>query len=157
MSYKIANILYATELEPRSPEVFRHAVGIARQFDARLHILTVSQFREQPLITDFISWDDLERIHTEMVQKLRDRLWERIDAFCTAHADLEARSVIADIHIREGNASQCILDMARKIPAGLIVLGSHGHTAIGEMLIGSVAHKVTMNAEVPVLLVPINR
>jgi len=41
------------------------------------------------------------------------------------------------------------------VSAELIVLGSHGHTAIGETVLGSVAHKVTMKATVPVLLVPI--
>ena len=43
MSYSIDRILYATELEPDSPRVFRHAVGIARRFNAKLHILTESQ------------------------------------------------------------------------------------------------------------------
>ncbi|MFU2488678.1 universal stress protein [Thauera sp. WH-1] len=39
----------------------------------------------------------------------------------------------------------------------MIVMGSRGHSAIGELLLGSVAHKVTMKADVPVVLVPIDR
>jgi len=41
------------------------------------------------------------------------------------------------------------------VNAELIVLGSHGHSAIGEAVLGSVAHRITMKATVPVLLVPI--
>ena len=50
-----------------------------------------------------------------------------------------------------------VLSEQKRLAADLIVLGSHGHTALGEMLIGSVAHKVTVKSPVPVLLVPINQ
>mgnify|MGYP002146810237 CR=1 FL=1 len=38
--------------------------------------------------------------------------------------------------------------------ADVIVMGSRGHSTIGELLLGSVAHKVTMKADIPVMLVP---
>jgi nucleotide-binding universal stress UspA family protein len=41
--------------------------------------------------------------------------------------------------------------------ADVIVMGSRGHSTIGELLLGSVAHKVTMKADIPVMLVPIDR
>jgi nucleotide-binding universal stress UspA family protein len=156
MSYSIDRILYATELEPDSPRVFRHAVGIARQFNAKLHIITVSQIKEQPLISDFISHEDFDRIHADAAEALRAKLESRIDAFCAAHPDLDARGVIAEVHLTEGSATRAILALAGRIGADLIVLGSHGHSPLGEMLVGSVAHKVTVESPVPVLLVPIN-
>jgi nucleotide-binding universal stress UspA family protein len=156
MSYSIDRILYATELEPDSPRVFRHEVGIARQFNAKLHILTVSQTKEQPLITDFLTHEDFDRIHTDAAEALRTNLESRIDAFCASNPDLDARGVIAEVRTIEGSASREILAMANRIRADLIVLGSHGHSALGEMLMGSVAHKVTVESHVPVLLVPIN-
>ena len=156
MSYSIDRILYATELEPDSPRVFRHAVGIARQFNAKLHIITVSQIKEQPLISDFISHEDFDRIHADASEALRIQLESRIDAFCASNPDLDARGVIAEVHLVEGSASRAILATAGRIGADLIVLGSHGHSPLGEMLVGSVAHKVTVESSVPVLLVPIN-
>ena len=153
MSYSIDRILYATELEPESPRVFRHAVGIARQFNAKLHILTLSQTKEQPLITDFLTHEDFDRIHTDAAEALRTNLESRIDAFCASNPDLDARGVIAEVRTIEGSASREILAMADRIRADLIVLG---HSALGEMLMGSVAHKVTVESPVPVLLVPIN-
>lgn len=38
---------------------------------------------------------------------------------------------------------------------GLILLGSHGASALKTLLIGSVAQKVTEKTRIPVLLVPI--
>ncbi|WP_254050868.1 universal stress protein [Zoogloea sp. LCSB751] len=42
MAYQIKSILYASDLTPRSPAVFRHAVGLATRFEAKLHAMTVS-------------------------------------------------------------------------------------------------------------------
>jgi len=36
-------------------------------------------------------------------------------------------------------------------------MGSRCHSAIGELILGSVAHKVTMKSDIPVILVPIDR
>jgi nucleotide-binding universal stress UspA family protein len=48
----------------------------------------------------------------------------------------------------------CILDRALKHGAGLIVLGSHGHGALYDLLVGSVAEGVLKHSKVPVLVVP---
>ena len=142
--------------ETRSSEIFRHAVGIARQFNAKLHVITVFQSRDLPLVSDFISHEAQDKVHEESVGRLRATLQARIEAFCAVYSDLDPHSVIASVQVLEGNASRAILDTAKRIGAGLVVLGSHGHSPRGEMLAGSVAHKVTVNSDVPVLLVPIN-
>ena len=66
-----------------------------------------------------------------------------------------AERLIADIQIIEGSPARSILEEAQRVNADMIVLGSHGHSAIGEVMLGSVAHKIAMKATVPVLLVPI--
>ena len=153
MSYSLKTVLLATELEPRSADIFRHAAGIAHQFNARLHVLTVVQSQEQALITDFISHETRDTIHADLLEQLRSEFQTHIERFCEAHGDLDARSLLAGQEVLEGNASQAILATAQRLGADLIVLGSHGHSALGEMLLGSVAHKVTLQARVPVLLV----
>jgi len=143
-------------LEPRELEIFRHAVGIARQFGARLHVITVCTTRDQPLLQDYLSHDDLDRLHEGDFRRLGAVLQQRIDAFDAANPDLDAASVLAGIEVLKGNAAQVILGTAKRIGADMIVMGSHGHSALSELLSGSVAHAVTVNADVPVLLVPIN-
>jgi len=47
-----------------------------------------------------------------------------------------------------------ILREAREQNAGLIVMGSHGHGALYELLIGSVTQGVMKSAQCPVVIVP---
>lgn len=50
-----------------------------------------------------------------------------------------------------GNVAQEIVDFAKKKDVDLIVLGSHGHSGLLRVLMGSVAEAVVRTAPVPVL------
>lgn len=57
------------------------------------------------------------------------------------------------IQTRHGNAAAEIVAAAKEVQAGLIVLGTRGHGALGRALMGSVATNVIADAEMSVLLV----
>jgi nucleotide-binding universal stress UspA family protein len=52
-----------------------------------------------------------------------------------------------------GHASDEIVALAQKEKANMIVMGTHGHGALGRAILGSVAQKVVSQSKVPVLLV----
>ena len=52
-----------------------------------------------------------------------------------------------------GSAAEVISDMAKKGEYTLLVLGSHGHGTLGNLVMGSVATKVLANCTTPVLLI----
>ncbi len=56
-------------------------------------------------------------------------------------------------HEREGTVVEQILETAREIAADLIVMGSHGHGSVYNLLVGSVTEGI-LKAREPVLLVP---
>jgi nucleotide-binding universal stress UspA family protein len=60
----------------------------------------------------------------------------------------------ADVGARPANE---IIKQAREAGADLIVVGSHGHTIIGGLLLGSVAYRLLHVAPCPVLVVPPER
>ena len=71
-------------------------------------------------------------------------------------AELEGAGVAAEGTVRPstgGSPAGAILDHAREVGAGMIVVGSHGHSALGGLLLGSVAHKLTQLSTCPVLVV----
>lgn len=65
-----------------------------------------------------------------------------------AGADVES-----EIRVREGSAVGDILEVARDIPADLIVIATHGLGALAHVLLGSVTEKVVRRADRPVLTV----
>lgn len=56
--------------------------------------------------------------------------------------------------VSAGSPAQAVLDCARKLPADLIVMGTHGASGFERWLIGSVTEKVLRKASCPVLVVP---
>jgi nucleotide-binding universal stress UspA family protein len=70
--------------------------------------------------------------------------------------ELRGAGVTAEGAVRPstgGSPAGAILEYAREVSAGMIVVGSHGHSALGGLLIGSVAHKLTQLSACPVLVV----
>ena len=57
-------------------------------------------------------------------------------------------------HEREGSVVEEILTTAQEISADLIVMGSHGHGSVYNLLVGSVTEGVLKAGLRPVLLVP---
>lgn len=65
-------------------------------------------------------------------------------------------SDVLALHI-QGSAIEKILHEANEQKAGLIIMGSHGHGALYELLVGSVTAGVLKGAPCPVLVVPAGR
>jgi nucleotide-binding universal stress UspA family protein len=55
---------------------------------------------------------------------------------------------------RSGHAAEEIAALARREAFDLVVLGTHGHSALGSLVLGSVASGVLARAKKPILLVP---
>ncbi len=53
----------------------------------------------------------------------------------------------------QGQAAEAIAEVAATLKPDLIVMGSHGHSALGSMVLGSVASGVLARCKAPVLLI----
>ena len=71
-------------------------------------------------------------------------------------AELQRAGVKAEGSVRPstgGSPAGSILEHARELGAGMVVVGSQGRTSLGGLLLGSVAHKVIQLSTCPVLVV----
>jgi len=66
---------------------------------------------------------------------------------------LERHGVKAKVVWKTGNAGELIAKLAEVEKFDLVVMGSHGHGALVNLVVGSVATKVLANCKVPVLIV----
>lgn len=65
----------------------------------------------------------------------------------------DKQKITADFVSKVGPAADVIAAQASKGKFDLLIMGSHGHSSLGNLVMGSVATKVMAHCEVPVLLV----
>lgn len=140
------NIIVAVDLSPASEKVIEAAHGIADLTGASIYVLHVIEteadyaafadspdFRHEKVARDF----PLESSAVEaLVEKLQDD-------------GLDANALMV-----RGPAVEMTLAEADRLNAGLIVVGTHGHNAFYDVLIGSVSTGIIRKSKLPVLVVP---
>lgn len=84
-----------------------------------------------------------ESFHTESAAKV-------LDPVATF---MERHDIKLETAFRTGPAGETIAEFAEEGKFDLLIMGSHGHSALGNLVMGSVATKVLANCKVPVLLV----
>jgi nucleotide-binding universal stress UspA family protein len=155
---QLKTILYATDLSAHSPRVFRYAMSLAQQYGGKIVIVhamePLSPFAKS-MVDLYVSKEQNEKLHGEALEKMKDMIRERLELFCKDElcTDPAGRDRVTDILILEGRPPEVILEQAARLKPDLIVMGSHGHTAVGEILLGTTAHRVMQRAPVPVFLV----
>jgi nucleotide-binding universal stress UspA family protein len=59
----------------------------------------------------------------------------------------------AQIVVREASPPAAIVDVALELNCQMIVMGTHGHSGLEHLLLGSVAEYVVRHSKIPVLTV----
>lgn len=137
-------ILVAIDFSGITHEVIGHAATLAHKFAAELWIVHVAP----PDLDYFKSLSRGER--HEVAEGLHNE-----HRFLQDQAEqLRASGVNASALLARGAPVETILDEARKLQADMIVMGSHGHTAMYRAVIGSVSEGVLRDTSIPLLVIP---
>jgi nucleotide-binding universal stress UspA family protein len=77
----------------------------------------------------------------------------------TARVERELREtgLATEARVVRGDPREAIVEAARKTGADLVVVGSHGRTGIGKLVLGSVASHVVTHAPCSVLVVKLKK
>jgi nucleotide-binding universal stress UspA family protein len=86
-----------------------------------------------------------------MKKRYRDE-GEKVLEEVKEHCDLEG--IDAETLLEEGVPYLKIVEAAKRLHCDLIILGSHGHSGLEKILLGSVAERVIGISPVPVMVVP---
>jgi nucleotide-binding universal stress UspA family protein len=99
------------------------------------------------------------RLRAEAQQAPSDLQWaisarEDVDATLRAAAEQAGeRAVPVNVHARQGDPADAILDVAEESRADLIVVGNKGMTGARRFLLGSVPNKISHHAPCSVLII----
>jgi len=140
---EINHILVPLDFSPTAMQALDYATALAQKENAQIHLLHVQMPDEASVVPGA---GHLMRESAESATFLREKLsagqQEGIPQFWPENC-----------HIRTGRAYHEICELARESRADLIVLGSHGHTGLKRILLGSTAERVVRLAPCPVLVV----
>ncbi|WP_265107949.1 universal stress protein [Halosolutus halophilus] len=133
------DLLIATDDSDGARRAVDHAVELADQLDATLHVLSVSE----------------EGPHsTQKQDKMRsDPESEAHQAVERAAESASERGVETTTNLRQGVPQEQIVDFAETNAIDMIVVGTVGRTGLDHLVVGSVAEEVVRNATVPVVTV----
>lgn len=143
-------ILVPVDLSAATVQVCNAARDLAQSLGARLLILHIVP--PPPVVLKQYALTPVEPV--DFTREERKRAAEKLRAL--GHW-FQKRCPNTRVLLHTGPVVPMILRTARLARADYLVLGSHGHTAAYEILIGSVAHGVLRRAPCPIVLVPIRQ
>lgn len=133
----IQTVLHPTDLSADSAAAFRFACALARDYAARLVLVTVCPTpRTGPEGVDLARPDGIEE---DLLARLRELKPDP--------------SVPVEYRVEMGRPADLILSAAEEARADLIVMGTHGRSGVRRLVMGSVAEEVNRKAVCPVVTV----
>ncbi|MCB0764201.1 MAG: universal stress protein [Flavobacteriales bacterium] len=140
------NILVPLDLSAIGPAVLNVAEQLAAPLGAKLWLLHVAA--PEP---DFVGYDAGPTY-------VRD---QRADELRKEHVEMQemaagsrARGLDCEALLVQGPTTDTLLQECVRLKIDMIVMGSHGRSALYKTFVGSVSEQVLTNTTVPVLVVP---
>ena len=144
----LKKILYPTDFSEYSLAALQYAVSIARQNDAELYCLHIVDMPQEEYLTqEYMVPLNVPHVPEDKVLRTARARMKRFEAENLSQIDKVTSRVLVGVPFVE------IIRYAREQSIDLIVIGTHGHSALAAMLLGTVAEKVVRKAPCPVLTV----
>ena len=134
------NILFATDLSSTTELALPYAVEIARQSGASIHVVHVIQPDIYPLVPPS-EWPKIAQEEVVFREEKKNQL------------EVELMGLPHEFLFPAGDVWQNVAHIIEDKKIDLLVLGTHGRTGIGKILVGSVAENIFRQAACPVLTV----
>jgi nucleotide-binding universal stress UspA family protein len=141
-------ILVPSDGSPTSQRALEEALNLAKQVGqgAQLELLHVVEIILFPDSEIYFNYAELQKIMRSSGEKILAQAEKMVRQ---AGIAVQKRLLEADGE----RIASVIVEEARRWPADLIVIGTHGRSGFSRILFGSVAEGVVHTADVPVLLI----
>jgi nucleotide-binding universal stress UspA family protein len=146
----ISKILVPSDGSKTAQKAAGYAVDLAKQLKAS--IIALSVIDQRSLIAQTVPASETAR-HT--IEPIEDYLREAAEGYTGEIKKLCDKSGVASkISIKMGHPVEEIVKEAKRSKANLIVMGSHGRSALSATVLGSVSYGVIHNdTSIPILIV----
>lgn len=138
------NILIATDGSDLATDAARHGIALAKSLGAKVIAMTVTE--------PFYFYDanipaNLQPNYVQAAQRHAKTILSALAAAAqTAGVSCET------FHVEKGPPYLSIIETAQAKKCDLIVMGSHGRSGLGALVLGSHTQKVLTHSKIPVLV-----
>ncbi len=127
----------------------RAAVVLARNFDAELHLLTVTRpYKVSPKLRQYLEAENLLGEPKYVMDDMTNTIVSEAKNLATKAGLKNVKAMV-----REGKPARTLLEYAKGNDIDLIVVGSRGVGELDAALLGSVSQKIGMLSECTVMIV----
>ncbi|MGI9265225.1 MAG: universal stress protein [Gammaproteobacteria bacterium] len=140
------NILVTVDFSNTTDRVMQVTSAIAHGNDAHVYLLHVAD--PEP---DFMGYDAGPEVVRDQVAHSYNEAHRHTQKLAES---LRGSGLEATALTIQGAIVESVLDQAEKLDAGFIVVGSHGHGAVYDLLVGSISEGIVRQSARPVLVVP---
>ena len=147
-------ILIALDYNPASEKIALEGLKLARQFQSELKLLHVlSDFGYYELnYPTFLGYEGYS--HLDLDPRIDEELFKVAEDYLqTVKSHLDHQNVSAIVE--RGPVPDVVLQQAGDWGADMIIMGTHSHSVLEKILMGTTASKVLERTSIPVLMVPI--
>jgi len=143
---KLKKILFPTDFSRCADYAFQHALRLALQYNAELHI-----FHAMVLFTE-----DMDKVKREFPE-IEEDIEKYLQKYYKNAENLSKDIKVVKTTARGFSISEEIIRYAADIDADIIVCGTHGRGFLGHFFLGSVAEKIIRFAPCPALTIKQNK
>ena len=146
MHVDVRRILFPTDFSEPAQQALKYAMALTERFGAELHLLHVIL----PIPTPFPDSSGLLTLPVDYMSTQADAAKKKFAKSLGEKWLAEHRTIQA---VEEGFAVDEIIRYSKKHDIDMIVVGTHGHSGLSRLLLGSVAEKLVRISDCPVLTV----
>ena len=139
-------ILVAVDFSSVTSRVMEIARDLATRTTSHVYVLHVAE--PEP---DFVGYDTGPDVVRDQVAEEFHREHRQVQALAD---NLRSGHVGATALLIQGSIVETIVREAERLDADIIVVGSHGHGAVFDLLVGSISEGLVRKSTRPVLVVP---
>lgn len=144
----INSILVPTDCSELSKDAARYAIRFAKKFNSEMTLLLVTATEPLAVLNDYGYFSP--ELHQKLVIESTKRSETELKTFWEAIADPEVNVKLVNI---KGDPFSEIVRYAKESDVDIIIMGTHGHTGLKHIVMGSVTEKVVRYAPQPVLTI----
>ncbi len=134
-------ILACYDGSENSSKAIKHAVELARTYDAKLYLIYVID-KGNPI--NFLDKNEYMKMVKDFGKKM---LKEKVQSI------KNKKRITAEPILKVGNVANEIINFAKKEECDLTVVGSNGFGALLRFFLGSIANRLAMHGKIPLLIV----